>query len=118
MPAQSSVPSQFPTPPSLSSGRRPHKTAAPATLYRSNRSPLAVSQKREYFKYPPETIGEFTPAAANFGALRLITSDWEAGWRRSADRTGLQANSLLTGNFTGNFAIQGLESRFCRQEVP
>jgi|tagenome__1003787_1003787.scaffolds.fasta_scaffold20988904_7 hypothetical protein len=27
------------------------------------------------------------------------------GWRRSADRTGLQANSLITGNFTGNFAI-------------
>jgi hypothetical protein len=30
-----------------------------------------------------------------------------AGWRRSVDRTGLQANSLLTGNFTGNFAIPG-----------
>jgi hypothetical protein len=28
-----------------------------------------------------------------------------AGWRRSADRTHLQPNSLLTGNFTGNFAI-------------
>jgi hypothetical protein len=27
------------------------------------------------------------------------------GWRRSADRTRLHANSLLTGNFTGNFAI-------------
>ena len=40
------------------------------------------------------------------------------GWRRSADRARLQANSLLTGNFTGNFAIQGFESRFCRQEVP
>jgi hypothetical protein len=26
-------------------------------------------------------------------------------WRRSADRTGLQANSLVSGNFTGNFAI-------------
>jgi hypothetical protein len=29
------------------------------------------------------------------------------GWRRSADRTRLHANSLLTGNFTGNFAILG-----------
>jgi hypothetical protein len=29
------------------------------------------------------------------------------GWRRSADRTRLQADSLLTGNFTGNFAILG-----------
>jgi hypothetical protein len=27
------------------------------------------------------------------------------GWRRSADRTRLQANSLLTGNFTGKIAI-------------
>jgi hypothetical protein len=27
------------------------------------------------------------------------------GWRRSADRARLHANSLLTGNFTGNFAI-------------
>ena len=30
------------------------------------------------------------------------------GWRRSADRTSLQANSLVSGNFTGNFAILGL----------
>jgi hypothetical protein len=30
------------------------------------------------------------------------------GWRRSADRTGLHANSLLSGNLTGNFAISGL----------
>ena len=34
--------------------------------------------------------------------------DGLAGWRGSADRTRLQANSLLTGNFTGNFAILGL----------
>jgi hypothetical protein len=37
------------------------------------------------------------------------------GWRRSADRTRLQMNSLQTGNFTGNFAIfgprGGLESK-------
>jgi hypothetical protein len=31
-----------------------------------------------------------------------------AGWRRSADRTRLHANSLLTGNLTGNFAVLGL----------
>jgi hypothetical protein len=34
--------------------------------------------------------------------LNLLT-----GWRRSADRTRLRANSLLTGNFTGKFAILG-----------
>ena len=27
------------------------------------------------------------------------------GWRRSADRTRLHVDSLLTGNFTGNLAI-------------
>jgi hypothetical protein len=33
------------------------------------------------------------------------------GWRRSADRTRLHGNSLLTGNFTGNFALLGLSDR-------
>src|SRR5258708_25581104 len=31
------------------------------------------------------------------------------GWRRSADRARLRQNSLLTGNFTGNFPILGLQ---------
>jgi hypothetical protein len=39
------------------------------------------------------------------------------GWRRSADRTRLQANSLLTGNLTGNFAISGPEDRISEQET-
>ena len=34
------------------------------------RSPAAVSQKREYFKYPPETIGYFAPEVAEFGVWR------------------------------------------------
>ena len=38
------------------------------------RSPVAVSQKREYFKYPLETIGDFAPAAANLGARRPIAN--------------------------------------------
>jgi hypothetical protein len=38
------------------------------------RSPGAVSQKREYFKYPPETIGDFAPATANLGARRPIAN--------------------------------------------
>jgi hypothetical protein len=29
------------------------------------------------------------------------------GWRRSADRTRLQPNSLLTGNLTGKIAFPG-----------
>jgi hypothetical protein len=41
----------------------------------------------------------------------------EYGWRRSANRTRLQANSLLTGNLTGNFAISGPEDRISEQEI-
>jgi hypothetical protein len=33
-------------------------------------SPAAVSQRREYFKYPPETIGDFSLALAKFGVWR------------------------------------------------
>jgi hypothetical protein len=40
-----------------------------------------------------------------------------AGWRRSADRTRLQPNSLLTGNFAGNFAISGLREPIPEQET-
>jgi hypothetical protein len=42
---------------------------------------------------------------ASIGALSL--SAGLLGWGCSADRTRLQANSLLTGNFTGKFAIFG-----------
>jgi Arm DNA-binding domain len=38
-------------------------------------------------------------------------------WSCSADRTRLQANSLLTGNFTGNFAISGLPSRLLKNSA-
>ena len=38
-------------------------------------------------------------------------------WRRSADRTSLQANSLVSGNFTGNFAISGLREPIPEQET-
>src|SRR6478735_10583042 len=38
-------------------------------------------------------------------------------WRRSADRTCLHANSLLTGNFSGNFAISGLRELTTGQEI-
>jgi hypothetical protein len=34
-----------------------------------------------------------------------------AGWRRSADRTRLRTNSLLTGNFTGKTAFLGAQRR-------
>src|SRR5260370_12691425 len=39
------------------------------------------------------------------------------GWRRSADRTRLEANSLLTGNFTGKVAVSGLLRPISWQEA-
>jgi hypothetical protein len=39
------------------------------------------------------------------------------GWRRSADRTRLRCNSLLTGNFTGNFAILARHESLLLQET-
>ena len=36
------------------------------------RSPVAVSGKREFFKYLPETIGYFAPEVAKFGVRRLF----------------------------------------------
>ena len=60
----------------------------------------------------PETGGQFAKGR-HWQAFLLISGTFSpgaglAGWRRSADRTRLHANSLLTGNFTGNFAISGL----------
>ena len=50
---------------------------------------------------------------------------WEAwlnaglrGWRRSADRTHLQPNSLLTGKLTGILAFSGRRDPALRQETP
>src|SRR5947209_14677445 len=76
----------------------------------------------------PRDFRHFRPAAPVIGSLETTCGiakarHWRAflqsveaaprsapppGWRRSADRTGLQTNSLLTGNFTGKFAISGL----------
>jgi hypothetical protein len=39
------------------------------------------------------------------------------GWRGSADRTRLQANSLLTGNFIRNFAFSGRSEANSLQET-
>ena len=40
-----------------------------------------------------------------------------ARWRRSADRTRLQAKSLLTGNFTGKNAVLGALELILWQET-
>jgi hypothetical protein len=64
----------------------------------------------------PETGGQFAKARHWRAFLQVSgtvsPSAGLPGWRRSADRTRLHANSLLTGNFTGNFAISGLLDGF------
>jgi hypothetical protein len=62
----------------------------------------------------PPTLGQLK------GFLTPSTSAQEtglAGWRRSADCTCLHANSLVTGNFTGNFAIPGRWETVLEQET-
>jgi hypothetical protein len=39
------------------------------------------------------------------------------GWRRSANRTRLQPNSLQTGNFTGKITISGLMATMLEQQA-
>jgi hypothetical protein len=57
----------------------------------------------------PETVSRFAQARHWRAFLSLLRAKSPVvglvGWRRSADRTRLWADSLLTGNFTGNLAI-------------
>jgi hypothetical protein len=59
--------------------------------------------------WSPETASRFAKARHWRAFLSLLRAKSPVvglpGWRRSADRTSLQANSLVSGNFTGNFAI-------------
>ena len=83
-----------------------------------------VSPKREYLRRRPETFGDFRLNLGKAGVQRrkrmrekpgfpahsrVPSGAWPsagmAGWRRSVDRASLQPDSLLTGNFTGKFAI-------------
>jgi hypothetical protein len=45
-------------------------TAASARSVDRTGSPIGVSQKREYFKHPPETIGSFASELGELGAWR------------------------------------------------
>jgi hypothetical protein len=46
------------------------------------------------------------------GGILRVANAGLAGWRRSADRTGLHSNSLQTGNFTGIMHSYGFETVF------
>jgi hypothetical protein len=54
-----------------------------------------------------------------FGQMRKVSYFYGlvVGWRRSADRAGLPANSLLTGNFTGKIRISGLKPAVLEPET-
>ena len=107
--------------------RDPKWTAAPPTQCRSNpvsghglpKTGIFQISARDYRSLRSgnaqirslETRRQFTKARhwRAFSALSKRKSRLGGlpGWRRSADRTRLHANSLLTGNFTGKFAILG-----------
>ena len=70
----------------------------------------------------PETLRRIARARQRRAFLLLagvlsLTSGL-AGWRRSADRASLRANSLLTGNLTGKFAIPRPPGADLKQKTP
>ena len=93
------------------------------------RSPAAVSRKREYFKYPPETIGDFAPGDPNSGTRRPISDSqkpaiggplWhcrgqslrapECGWLGREDSNLRMVESKSTALPLGDAPIDGPES--------
>jgi len=69
----------------------------------------------------PETSCQFVKARCRRAFLGLLRAKSPgarlAGWRRSGIRTSLPANSLLTGNFTGNSVVSGLRKRISQQKT-
>ena len=108
--------------------RTSHQTTTPATQSRSNpvsgrglpKTGIFQISAGDYRRFrsrsgqfgSPETDSQFAKARHWRAFLRLqrVKSPGAGlpGWRRSADRTCLHQNSLLTGNFTGNFAVSRL----------
>jgi hypothetical protein len=62
-----------------------------------SRSPVAVSRKREYFKYPPETIGDLAPATAHFGPRRPIANSQKPPLARISEVTEGKVSGHRTG---------------------
>ena len=86
----------------------------PLHAVHSNLVSAAVSAIQEYSRCKPETFPNFGLIPENHVQRR---SAGLFGWRRSASRTCLQANSLLSGNLTGNFAILGLQDQISEQQT-
>ena len=61
--------------------------------------------------------GQRTRAIQNEATKKAIRRAISTGWRRSGVRTSLHPNSLLTGNFTGRFAISMRRERLLKPEA-
>jgi hypothetical protein len=114
--------------PAITAENMAFDTASRATQCRSNpvsgrslrKTGIIQSMARDFRHFRPatpeigslETVCEIAKARHQRAFLRSVEAAPRPaalrGWRRSADRTSLYANSLLTGNFTGNFAYLGL----------
>ena len=111
-------------------------TASPATESRSNpvsdrclpKTGIFQISAGDYRRFrshsgqfrSPETDSQFAKARHWRAFLRSLRVKSPGvglpGWRRSADRTRLHENSLLTGNFTGKFAILVAQRLILRSE--
>jgi hypothetical protein len=71
------------------------------------------------FRHPETFPNARKPAKCRLSRLieRTDRKPGLPGWGGSADRTGLLANSLQTGNFTGNFALIALRQSTRDQET-
>jgi hypothetical protein len=76
-------------------GRLPGLQGPPRSPDRT-RSPVAVSRKREYFKYPLETIGDFALRLSKLGAWRR---------RTNLQRTAIGGHSCDVREY--NFQLKG-----------
>ena len=69
-----------------------------------------------------ETDSQFSKAGHWRAFLALVRAKSQGaglpGWRRSADRTSLHENSLLSGNLPGNFAISALFEPVAYRKTP
>jgi hypothetical protein len=84
-------------------------------VWERTRSPFAVSQKRECFKYPPETIGDFVPEVAKFGAWRPTAESQKPATGGISGVTKGKISSRRTGWLTwedSNFHITFSKNAF------
>src|SRR5438132_832361 len=95
--------------------RRSSKTCVKRSDYRRRSRFAYVLADKERTEFQNEGSGEFQNETARLA--KILKSRRNPGWRRSADRAGLHANSLLTGNFTGKNAISGFLGPISWQKV-